>query len=354
MAKYKDDLYEKTIIALIGDIYYAENVSYDSKIARMRKLAEIIVRRLIRQDSNSALELGDPRTKKALNSKKMTEPFFRDALEVVRKSGNYSAHSQGQRLPEKADFDRVSNALTNIYAYLFYNFFKKHEFGENPVIVSSFSLLPPYFRFFILKELLLNNKGTVEVMDKLPKAAIKSFGVNGALEWTENNKNKLQEIDTLYGSEDIRRAWEFYSKLGPEGCKCFARELENMQGNMYEYMRRMIPNLAGLEKIPEDLKYTTFEEAKKYYVEKCIIKGGTEDAEEFNSIMNFIYVGRREEEKGNIDVLIKDIIGELNSIRGNINNPTGEVVYSYELVSALERVRKEIGDVLKLSFAVVS
>lgn len=54
MAKYSDALYRDSLTALIGDIYYASGVSFDAKIARMRKLAEIIIRRLLKQNSSSA------------------------------------------------------------------------------------------------------------------------------------------------------------------------------------------------------------------------------------------------------------------------------------------------------------
>ena len=42
MAKYSDALYSDSLTALIGDIYYASGVSFDTKIARMRSWQRLL------------------------------------------------------------------------------------------------------------------------------------------------------------------------------------------------------------------------------------------------------------------------------------------------------------------------
>ena len=159
--KYNDEIYKDSLNALIGDIYYAKDVSCDAKIARIRKLAEIIIRRLIVQDSNSALELGNNKTKRDLKKRGIAEKFFWNAFEIIHRSGNKATHSQNYVIPTEEDFNKVANATMDLYAYLFFNFFKMYKFGSNVQIVRAFSALPPLFRFIVLRELIYNNENNI-------------------------------------------------------------------------------------------------------------------------------------------------------------------------------------------------
>ena len=58
---YSDEMYHDAMVVVVGDIIYS-NASCDSKIGRIRKLTEYIVRRLTKYNPNSSLELGDDRT----------------------------------------------------------------------------------------------------------------------------------------------------------------------------------------------------------------------------------------------------------------------------------------------------
>lgn len=125
MAKqiYSDELYHDAIVAVVGDIVYS-NASCDSKIGRIRKLTEYVVRRLTKYNPNSDLELGDPRTISALKNVGVTEQFFWDAYKVIRNNGNDANHSKVVKLPDEADLDRVKKASLTVYAYLFFDYFK--------------------------------------------------------------------------------------------------------------------------------------------------------------------------------------------------------------------------------------
>lgn len=272
----------------------------------------------------------------------MVETFFRDSLETVRLGGNNSTHSQVVVMPTEEDYNEVSKAMTNLYAYLFFEFFKRQPFGSNQEIVSAFSAMPPQFRFVVLKELCFNGHNTVDVMDKLPKAAIKAFGVDGALEWTESEKEKLEQIDSAYTSEDAKKSFKKYSELGPVGTVLYAQEIQNMSGNMYEYLMRMIPQLRALESVPEQFRYRTFEEAKKVYLEKAILTGDSEDVNEFNTLMKFIYEGRRQEETKSIETSIATIMNSLDDICAYCKSWSSDTDYSVEIARLLKIAKADI------------
>ena len=286
MATYNDDLYHDAIVVYIGDIYYSD-VSYDAKIGRMRALAENIVRRLTKHNPNSMLELGDQRTRQTLDRLGMTEPFFRDSLEIVRKGGNASNHSKVTRIgeismPTEEDFDEVSNAMLNLYGYLYYDFFKKHEFGSNGKILTAFSLLPPSFRFRVLREMLFSDLCNLHVVDKIRLAFIKAFDLESALNMVEQDKALLSQMRMPYSNEDIAFGILFF------GYEDMAKK---MQDSIYDYLIREIPDTYHKLKAYDSVipHYTNFEQAKRYYLTEGIIEGDSEDVVEFNALMKFIH-----------------------------------------------------------------
>ena len=99
---YSDEMYHDAMVVVVGDIIYSD-ASYDSKIGRIRKLTEYIVRRLTKYNPNSNLELGDDRTIAALKRAGVTEQFFWDAYKVIRNNGNDANHSKVTVLPDEAD-----------------------------------------------------------------------------------------------------------------------------------------------------------------------------------------------------------------------------------------------------------
>ena len=268
MATYNDDLYQDAIVAYIGDIYYS-NASYDAKIGRMRSLAENIVRRLTKHNPNSMLELGDQRTRQTLDRLGMTESFFRDSLEIVRKGGNASNHSKVTRIgeismPTEEDFDEVSNAMLNLYGYLYYDFFKKHEFGSNGKILTAFSLLPPSFRFRVLREMLFSDLCNIHVVNKIRLAFAKSFDLDVALDRVRQDRERLSQIPMPYSSEDMKLQILLY------GMENIAAIMQKMQESVYDYLIREIPDAYHKLKAHDSVipHYTNFEQAKRYYSKK--------------------------------------------------------------------------------------
>lgn len=137
------------------------NRSYDAKIAKIRQYTEIILRRLLEYPCDKNIEIGNTRTTEKLDKKGYVEEFFRSSLEVIRKLGNERTHTKYRKLANEEEYREVEDSLLNIYAYLYYRFFLKYEFGSNSQIVSHFSLLPPIIREKTLEALFKKDSSTV-------------------------------------------------------------------------------------------------------------------------------------------------------------------------------------------------
>lgn len=118
-----------------------------------------------------------------------------------------------------------------------------------------------------MSELYLKTPSDILIIDKLVMAKIKVYDKETALGWVEEHKRDLESILTM-----------------PFG--------ENMYSACLEKIRILSETYAK-----KGLLYKTFEEALKYYHEYGVVSGNTEDVEEFNSLMEFMYVGRREQER---------------------------------------------------------
>lgn len=354
MAAYNDDIYLKTLNALIGDIYYADGASYDARIARMRKLAEIIIRRLISADTSSPLTLGNKSRQKKmseyLDEQGMTEQFFRSALSTIKNKGNRSTHSQATRLPTKEDFERVAEAMTKLYAYLFYNYFKRYGFGTNGEITTAFSKLPPYLRFAVLKEFVFSEGFNFVVLDKLSLAAIKALGTDGAISWTERERDRLSEIDIPFDSSDAAQALEAFSALGPEGMLAYAQLLQDMSGSAYDFLMRKIPERRSIEYRAEEYRYDTYEEAKAVYLEHGIIEGDTEDIKEFNRLMRFIYQGRKSEEKREFERCVESLTKDIKDLGTYYGALKDDDEIGDSVVADLKAAKDDIDAILAVLF----
>ena len=287
--EYEDSIYRENIKDIINDIYYS-NASYTTKISRSRTLAEYIIRRLIKQSPNSELALGDDRTRNELKKAGVTEKFFWNAYNAVRKACNKATNSKNYNQLTVADFSEVNTAVITLYAYLFFDYFKKYKFGSNLDIVTAFSFLPPDMRFIVLRELVFNNYDCdVYTISKFCLSLIKSMGAEKARRWVIENRGRLSSISMPYGSEDINKKIEEY------GIDNIRMVMDEIQETVYDYLIREIqkPELCFLN--PENLPYHSFEEAKIYYEEHGVVSGNSEDVRQFNALMQYVYTGRQDE-----------------------------------------------------------
>ena len=130
--------------------------------------------------------------------------------------------------------------------------------------------------------------------------------------------------------------------LGIVDMELYSQEMQNMSGNMYEYLTRRVPQLKALESVPEQFRYRTFEEAKKVYLEKAILDGETEDVNDFNALMKFIYEGRKQEEVKSIETSIATLMSSLYDICAYCDSWSSDKVYSSEISDLLRKVKVEI------------
>lgn len=299
MEEYNNEAYKDLVNTVISDAFYTDGLSYDAKISLIRRYTEIILRRLLRFQSDMKLTVGSKEISEKLKEYGYTESFFRSALETIVKPGNVRTHTQELQVAGEEEYQTVLQALLELYGYMFYKFFKKYEFGSNASIVTSFSILPPIIRYITLSHLFEEDKNNYLLADKLLLATLKSFGVKKAKEWLDSRGGELRKINTSMSAEDEKK---LINKVGCEiACEVFKiTESKTAYDNFNEKLTLL-----------EEYKplYTTFEEAVSYYKENGIVEGESEDIKEFNDLMEFVYMGRREAEK--------DLKGE-NSVLENV------------------------------------
>ena len=284
--QYKDELYFSRIEEEIQDIYYS-NASYTTKISRIRTLTEFYIRRLIQHHPDSKLELGNEKTIKALQKKNICESFFWDAYNKIRRAGNEDTHSQKTICSSKEEYEEKLEAMNNIYAYMFFDFFKRYPFGTDKDIVSSFSLLPPILRYIVLRELFDKYPDNIDVIKKLPIALLKAEGYDNAIDQIEKDKEKYRDIQMPYSSEDLKEKICYY---GWDNINIVMAEI---QESVYDFLRRELDKVKEIENYP--IKYKTLEEAEPYFTEHGLLNETSEEQKEFNSLMKYIYTGRHKD-----------------------------------------------------------
>lgn len=266
MQTYNNEEYNDLIKILINDAFYVNGVSYDTRIAQIRKYTEIIIRRLLNYPIKYDLTIGHLNTKKSLDDMGYTEALFKNALKGIQKPGNDRTHTKVTQIATEEEYNKAVENLFDLYGYMFYKFFKNYPFGSNMAIITAFSILPPIIRHITLNELYHDNPNDELIIDKFFMAKIKAFDKARAIQWTEQNKTNLEQI------------------------------INPFSGNMYEICQNKA-ELLGNVLVQKGPLYRDFEEAVIYYKLHGIVEGNSEDVKEFNSLMEFVYIGRKERER---------------------------------------------------------
>lgn len=285
MKNFNNDEYICLASDLIGDIFYTQS-SYRGKISTIRQYAEVIIRKVLDVEPDKMVTLGQ----KEIHNKVKALPnyeFIHNAMEIIRGKGNLSTHTQYLESLTPEDFNNIVDALFDMLAFLLIDYFEKYEFGSRGDVMSSFSLLPPIIRYKVLSYLHLKYPKNIAIIDKLVLAIMKAFNVAEASIWVEKEKGVLIHLDTMSEkafNETVERAGvEFANMIKSSG-----------PANMYQLCTEKI-SLVGTTINKNGLLYSSFESALPYYKEKGILMGDDFEAEEFNDIMDFLYLGRKEE-----------------------------------------------------------
>ena len=284
--KYSDTIYEDAIVALIGDIHYS-NASYSTKVANIRKYAELIVRRLLHYDTSKQLTLGNYITQERLSKIGCTEKMFVDALSAINENGSNRTHTQLTSEATKEEYDSMVTNLFDLYAYLFVDYFKKNTFGSNQDILKAFSILPIEIRYSALLCLYSLFPNNTSIIDKLVLATAKAKGVEFCIEWIEEHKTELEKITPEFTSADYL---EYIEQYGVVGAINIAKM---MTKNMYDILIDKA-NSTGSNYVP---LYKNMEEALACYNQHGIVAGTSQEIIDFNNLMHFVYLGRKEKIK---------------------------------------------------------
>lgn len=207
-------------------------------------------------------------------------------MENVRQKGNQSTHTKylGEITPK--ELDEIVDNLLDILSFILINYFETYEFGTRSDVLYSFSLLPPIVRYKVLTFLYSKYPYNIHVIDKLALATVKSFDVEEAIKWIEEEKDNLLNLDVMSD-----KAFDEIVEI---------IRLSSPFKNMYELCMDKIKKI-GNEIDSKGHLYIDFESALPHYKQHGIIDEDSEEIKEFNDIMDFLYLGR----KAKVDDFIK-------------------------------------------------
>ena len=293
MSNFNNFEYQCLVTDLIGDAFYTET-SFRGKISIIRQYAEVIVRKILDIEPSERLTLGQNEVRKKIKSLPNHE-YLEAAIDVIRDKGNLSTHTQYLDNLSLEDFENIIDSLFNMLSFPLINYFEKYKFGSRNDVMSSFSLLPPIIRYKVLMFLYQKDPNNISVIDKLVLSIMKAFNVSEASKWVEEKKDTLIKAKSI--SEEVFA--EISKKQGTE----IALVILNSAPNMYQLCREKISQVGNVIESNGRL-YSDFESALPYYKSRAIITHDDSEGKEFNDIMDFLYLGRKEK--------LQEISGESN------------------------------------------
>jgi hypothetical protein len=292
MTEFNNSTYEALVKDLVNDAFYIENRSPRGKIATVRQYSEIIIRKILNLKSEDFVTIGNERIRTMLKDQSRENEFLLNALDVIRTTGNDCTHTQKTEVVADDDVKAVIDSLFDMYSYLFIDFFEKYEFGSNMGILHAFSMLPPIIRYKTLAYLYEKHPDNIMLVDKLGLAILKAFDKETAIEWVEKRKENLAELPTVTPNAEK----EIAEKYGEEVAKTI---IAMSPKNMYDLCIDKINKVASLIDQRGKL-YDDFESAIDFYKKIGIVEGDSLEVSEFNSIMEFLYLGRKSQKELNL------------------------------------------------------
>lgn len=297
--RFRNKAYNDLVRDLILDAFYIDRPNR-GKISSIRQYTEVIVRKILDLSDSDKVTLGDRTIVSKLKEVSNDNQLLMTSVNKIRLVGNKCTHTQETRPITEQDVLDCIDSLLNMYASLFVLYFKKYKFGTNNKVMSAFSILPPTIRYLVLNELYQNNTDNLSVIDKLSLVLLKAFDKDKAFSWIEEKKEKLSQ--TLpYTEETIENIKNTQGEL-------FAQQIiDNAPASMYIACTYRISKVEKIIK-KRGLLYNNFEQAKQLYLDKGILAGNGDETLEFNTIMEFVYLGRKVEENLNLEDLDSYIV----------------------------------------------
>lgn len=304
MVHFNNDEYQTLASDLIGDIFYT-STSYRGKISTLRQYAEIIVRKILDIVPQKEITLGDEDIRKSIRmlpNYKVVEK----SVNKLKKKGNKTTHTKYRGEVTLEEFNIAIDGLFDLLSYLLISYFEKYKFGTNESVMFSFSILPPIIRYKVLVFLYKKYPDNIFIIDKLVLATLKACDAETATKWIEDNKESLFQMNAY--SE------EFNSEIAQQDPN-LAEILKYMAPpNMYQLCKDKIDQVGATIR-SNGLTYSDFESALPYYRQAGRVQGSTPEVQEFNDVMDFLYMGRRERERlcsdSNNSMVVLNIISDV-------------------------------------------
>jgi len=280
--KFNNEVYKALVNDIINDAFYLNGASRRGTIAKIRQYAEVIVRRILNIPKKAKVTLGDEKI--MVRIKAQNNPLLLNAIKNINRIGSKCTHTQLTREITEEDVKVVIDSLFNLYAYLLIEYFEKYKFGMKLEDVHSFSILPPIIRYLTLKYLYSEYPENIMIIDKFSLALLKAFDKETAVKWIEERKEDLEITPSV--TKDAEK--DIIEKAGVE----MANIIISTAPNMYDLCNERI-NLVADDINKNGKLYNDFESAIEYYRLSGKVSGDTPDVIEFNSIMEFLYLGRK-------------------------------------------------------------
>lgn len=280
MQNFNNEAYELLLTDIINDAFYT-NTSNRGRIAKIRQCAEVVMRRVLVIPQTQKFTLGHKSVKERVE--KINNYILTNAINIINSNGSDSTHTQDLTEKSDSDVNRAVDALFDLYSYLLIAFFEKYTFGTNSSIMNKFSLLPPIIRYKVLTYLYDKCPDNVHVIDRLALATLKSKGKEDAILWVDSNAKHFKGMSSVTSEAKA----SIFNKLGQE----VGQQILDSSGDMYDLC------IDKINKVGNDtnrIVYNDFESALPHYKEHGRLSGTTQDEIEFNSIMEFLYLGRKE------------------------------------------------------------
>lgn len=284
MSNFNNSAYQSLVTDLMGDTFY-KDTSVSGRISFVRRYAEVVIRKILDIEPNKKVTLGAKNIQNRIK-KLPNHEFIEEAVEIVRSKGNQSTHTQYLGRFDLEDFDDVIDGLFDMLSYLLISYFEKYKFGSRPDVLYSFSLLPPIIRYKVLNFLHKKYPDNIMVIDKLVLATVKALSVDEATEWVEREKNALIKMETVTEKN-------FNEISENKGIRVAELICKNSPANMYILCKNKISEVGDTVN-SRGVLYSDFESALPYYKSVGILAGDDLETTEFNDIMNFLYMGRKE------------------------------------------------------------
>jgi hypothetical protein len=284
MPNFNNRAYDALLHDLLNDAFYLADRSPRGKASTIRQYAEVIIRKLLDIPDGQYFTLGSSKTTKELIARSSNDSLLISSVNKINTVGSKFIHTEVLEAATEQDVQEMVLALFDLYAYLFIDYFRRNPFGSNERITSAFSILPPIVRYLTLRSLYSHDNKNVNVIDKLSLAILKAFDEQAALKWLDDRKDQLSTLSAISekAESDARE------KFGP----AIAKKLVDDALNMFDLCSGRVRTTA--KTIEEHGRlYYDFESAIEFYKVAGKVNGESDDVREFNSIMEFVYLGRK-------------------------------------------------------------